>query len=771
MKEIKDGNLSLTSRPAMWKQVIFYVFTLVVCALAIILGIRLGSSVESVGAVHPESTSGEYGWIAAFDSFSDSVAEHTISPIGLLLLQIIVILSVARFVGWIFNRIGQPTVIGEILSGIILGPSLLGAVWPEAFQFLFPEHSLGSIGLLSEIGLILFMFAIGMELSLKEVKQKFRSSLIISHAGICLPFALGVWLSFYTYEQYAMSQTSFLPYALFVGVAMSITAFPVLARIIQERRLGRTHLGSLALNTAATGDITAWLILAAVMAISSSGSMLSSVYNFVFLLLYLLVMFFVIQPFFSFVSKIYDNTEVVGKSMVGIIFILLIVSSYVTDLLSMHAIFGAFIMGLVMPDNLKFRHLITEKVEDVSLSFFLPLFFASSGLATQVGLINTASLWILFLIFTLVAIFGKVVGTYVAARAVGETRKDSLYLGAFMNTRGLMELVVLALGFDLGILPPVIFTILVLMTLVTTFMTTPLISLINAGYRRLEKRKKRLSNVNRVYQSAKVLISFGRPASGALLLRLADQLTRRGKDIIPDVTALHITPHAETNPIMAARFKESSFTPMLEESQRLGTKLKTQYELSDHPEQMIVEVAEEGNYGLLLVGGGVKHSGLKSHREVEARRSRLKRRIGGIGVSAGESLLAAAPMLRDKMSYFFSHVSCSVGVLIDRGFSQPKNILLQIGEESDIKLLPYARTMAENNGAKLSILPTSPQIDLQGKLHGTESLLSAELLPTTSILQDYDFIILSRNRWNFLSTNDVDAMAEMPSTLVLSLHC
>ncbi|MDY6121470.1 MAG: cation:proton antiporter [Porphyromonas sp.] len=747
------------------RQILFYVLMLLLCGVASWFGIRQGSAVEG-GAV---PTSSPQDWQSAFDVFVRSVSEHTVSPIGLLLLQIIVILSVARFVGWLFNKIGQPTVIGEILSGIILGPSLLGVVWPEGFAWLFPEKSLSSIALLSEIGLILFMFAIGMELSLKEVKQKFRQSLIISHAGIFFPFAMGVWVSYYTYEQYAKGHTDFLPYALFVGVAMSITAFPVLARIIQERRLGRTHLGSLALNTAAMGDITAWLILAAVMAISSSGSMLSSVYNFLFLVAYLLVMFLIIRPFFVFVSKVYDNTEVVGKSMVGVIFILLMLSSYVTDLLSMHAIFGAFIMGLVMPDNLKFRQIITEKVEDVSLSFFLPLFFASSGLATQIGLINNATLWVLFALFTSVAIVGKVAGTYIAARAVGETKKDSLYLGAFMNTRGLMELVVLALGFDLGILPPVIFTILVLMTLVTTFMTTPLISLIKLFYRRVEKRKHLADHLQQAFSSAKVLISFGRPESGARLLRLADQLTRRG-DIKTSVTALHITPSTEINPIMAARYKESSFKPMIKANEGIGIDLRTQYELSDHPEQMIINIAEEGKYALLLVGGGVKHSKLQSHVEVQAHRSSLRRKIGGLGLSAGESLLAAAPMLRDKMSYFVSHACCSVGVLIDRDFDKPRKILLLIGSEADARLLPYARTMADNNEGLLAILPSSKQIDLSGKLHGMEVLLPAEQLPSAETLAAYDFMIVSYKQWSLLSTNDVDAMTEVPSTLILSLN-
>uniref|UniRef100_UPI0035A0D334 cation:proton antiporter domain-containing protein n=1 Tax=Porphyromonas loveana TaxID=1884669 RepID=UPI0035A0D334 len=367
---------------------IFYISLLVLFLFGLwFVGMKGGEMQSTIvgHAVEPEAQGGLSG---AFSAFGESVGHHFTGTIGILLLQIIVILTVARIVAWLFGKIGQPTVIGEIVAGILLGPSLLGALWPEAYHTIFPRESLGNLELLSQFGLILFMFVIGMELNLNDIKAQLRQSLVISHAGIFIPFLLGLSIAYVTYKEYASITTSFLPYALFIGISMSITAFPVLARIIQERQMGKTHLGMLSLSTAAAGDISAWLMLAGVMAITQSGSFLSAIFNFLFLILYLLVIFGLIRPFFKMIGKLYDNQEVVGKTMVGFIFVLLLASAYATELLSMHALFGAFMLGLVMPENFKFRKILTEKVEDVSLALFLPLFFVSSGLQTKLGLLD-----------------------------------------------------------------------------------------------------------------------------------------------------------------------------------------------------------------------------------------------------------------------------------------------------------------------------------------------------------------------------------------------
>ena len=425
-----------------------------------------------------------------FTVFWELMTHHIQSPIGILLLQIITILLTCRLFGWLFQKIGQPTVIGEIVAGIVLGPSILGHLSPEVSGFLFPIESLANITILSQFGLILFMFAIGMELDITEVRKKLKETILISHTSTIVPFFCGMLTAYYVYDTYADKSTPFLSFALFVGIAMSITAFPVLARIIQEKGLTRTHLGTISLASAANGDITAWCLLAVVIAIAQAGSMLSAIYNILFSVIYIAFMFFAVRPFLKMVGHIYHNKEVIDKGLVAFMFLLLIISAYLTEMLGLHALFGAFIAGVVMPSNVKFRKIMTEKVEDVSLALFLPLFFVSTGLRTEIGLLNSPELWWMCGVFILVAIIGKFGGAMFSARFVGESWKDSLYIGALMNTRGLMELVVLTIGYEMKRLPPSIFVMLVLMTLVTTFMTIPLVSFIKFCFQTREKIKE-----------------------------------------------------------------------------------------------------------------------------------------------------------------------------------------------------------------------------------------------------------------------------------------
>ena len=327
---------------------VFYIVILLASVAALWGTLQLGEALTPT-ALRPTEDVATLS--SAFGDFSTSVTHHVHSTIGVLLLQILIILLAARLMGWVFRKMRQPAVIGEIVAGILLGPSLFGRVSPELFGALFPAESLPNIQLLSNFGLILFMFAIGMELRLGDIRRQLKSSLIISHAGIFIPFALSLPLSYAIYTEYASSLTDFTPFALFIGIAMSITAFPVLARIIQENHLQRTHLGKLSLSTAAAGDITAWLMLAAIIAISPEWKCLDTGYNLLFLIAYLLVMFGIIRPLFRVAGKVYNNTEVISHGMVGVIFILLLLSSYITELLSMHALFGAFMLGLVMPEG------------------------------------------------------------------------------------------------------------------------------------------------------------------------------------------------------------------------------------------------------------------------------------------------------------------------------------------------------------------------------------------------------------------------------------
>ena len=712
-----------------------------------------------------------------FFVFKDLLMHHVESSIGILLLQIIVILITCRLFGWLFAKMQQPTGIGEIVAGIVLGPSVLGHLLPSVSAFLFPLDSLQNINMLSQFGLILFMFAIGMELNITEVRQKLKETILISHTSTIFPFFLGMVTAYFLYNKYAYESTPFLSFALFVSIALSITAFPVLARIIQEKGLTKTHLGTISLASAANGDITAWCLLAVVVAIAQAGSMLSAIYNIGFSFIYLLLMFTVIRPFLRMIGHIYHNKEVVDKGLVAFMFLLLIVSSYLTEILGLHALFGAFVAGVVMPDNIKFRKIMTEKVEDVSLALFLPLFFVSTGLRTEIGLLNSPELWYMCGIFILVAIIGKFGGSLVAARFVGETWKDSLYIGALMNTRGLMELVVLTIGYDMKILTPPIFVMLVLMTLVTTFMTTPLISFIQFCYQVFGKYKSHKVEWQQPQPGVfKVLLSFGRASNGQVMLDVAHQMFAHTKDKL-EITALHLTVGSDVNPLHTDNFEEVSFGPILYGAQKLNIPLKTRYEVSNNAGQDICEIANKEGYDFLLVGAGISLSDLPNDIAANQYRTSFYDKFLR-HFKAPESWFYPGELLKDKTKMFIEQSLCPVGVFVNRKFVKASNTLIVIHFAEDLFLLNYADHLKQTTGSDLTILNLmsneAKDIDLvtQRLFEYTELQHKAIVYNgnklTQSVLSAYNFMLISYNTWNLLSEVSNEELQKMPSTLILS---
>jgi Kef-type K+ transport system membrane component KefB len=400
-------------------------------------------------------------------------------PLAILLAQIVTIVVVSRLFGWIFKKIGQPAVIGEIAAGIFLGPSLIGMYFPAFSGFLFPVRSLGNLQILSQIGLILFMFIVGMELDFKSLKNKARDAVVISNTSIIIPFALGMSMAYFLYQSFAPPGVKFSSFGMFIGIAMSITAFPVLARIIHERGIYKTRLGAMIITCAAVDDISAWSLLAAVIAMVKAGSFVTSLYIIVLAVVYVLLMLKVVRPFLKRVGDLHASREKLDKQTVAIFILTMILSACVTEIIGIHALFGAFMAGVIMPDNSKFRNIFIEKIEDIALILLLPLFFVYTGLRTEIGLLNEPYLWKVTGLIIMVAIAGKFLGSALAAKLVGQNWKDSLTIGALMNTRGLVELVVLNIGYDLGVITSEIFTMLVIMALVTTILTGPALDLIN----------------------------------------------------------------------------------------------------------------------------------------------------------------------------------------------------------------------------------------------------------------------------------------------------
>ena len=433
--------------------------------LGLVAILRLGHSLASSGAAALPSTAPP---VAGLD-------------VPLLIAQVVVIIVVARLAGSLLARLGQPRVVGEMAAGLLLGPSVLGALAPAFAGRLFPVASIGFLNALSQVGLVFFMFLVGLELDVSHVRRRGTLAVLASHASIVVPFLLGAVLSLALYPTLAPPGVRFDGFALFVGAAMSVTAFPVLARILTERGLAGSRLGALALACAAVDDVSAWCLLAGVVMLVRGTAARP---------LWLLVGGSVVYVAFMLtIGRVLVARAVArmrldadnARPLIALVVVLVLASAFVTEQLGVHALFGAFLVGAIMPRDPALSALLRGRFEDVMVVLFLPLFFAVTGLRTAVGSIGGGAMWLLCALVTVTAILGKLGGTAVAARVGGLPWRDAFALGTLMNTRGLMELVILTVGLDIGVISPVLFAMMVLMALVTTVMTTPLLARLYPG--------------------------------------------------------------------------------------------------------------------------------------------------------------------------------------------------------------------------------------------------------------------------------------------------
>jgi Kef-type K+ transport system membrane component KefB len=450
-------------------------------ALLIIFGVGIWL-VLAAGARLNKTPSGSTASAAAEAQRTTAQAKSTErSPVSVLLLQIILIIVVAKLVGAIFRRIGQPPVMGEMVAGIALGPSLLGWLSPQTAEFLFPASSMTTLGVFSQVGVVLFMFVVGVELDLQHLKERASSAIMVSHASIVVPFLLGAALALTLYPTLAPENTGFTPFALFLGIAMSITAFPVLARILKDRGLTQSPLGNTALACASIDDVTAWCILALVISIVKSTGVTQALTTFGLTVLFILVMLFLIKPRVEvMIETRIRSASKSGLTLSGILGFAL-GCAWFTETIGIHALFGGFLAGVVMPSTNVVQTFLRDRIEGFSTAVLLPLFFVFTGLRTQITLLNDLNSWLICLAIIGVAIVGKLIGSMLMARWTNMSWRDSFAIGVLMNTRGLVELVVLNIGYDLGILSGRIFAMMVMMALATTFMTAPLLSLVHVG--------------------------------------------------------------------------------------------------------------------------------------------------------------------------------------------------------------------------------------------------------------------------------------------------
>jgi Kef-type K+ transport system membrane component KefB len=402
----------------------------------------------------------------------------------LFFLQLAVILGACRLVGFFAKKVGQPQVVGEMIAGVLLGPTLFGLLLPNVQHYIFPKGaSMGILYASSQVGLVLYMFLIGVEFDTKLISQRMRSAISVSLAGILTPLILGALLALLLVNQHSLfgSRVSIGEEMFFLGAAIAVTAFPMLARIIFERGLVGTSLGTLALAAGSIDDAISWCILAIVLAIFKQNTFIAilAVVGGVFYAIFVLT---VGKSLLRILGRMTDRLGGITAPMLAIVLLLVMFCGWLTDTIGIYAIFGGFILGIAMPRGLFAKHL-KNSLEPLVTNFMLPLFFVYSGLNTSLGLVNTWILWGIALLLLAAAIFGKGIACWLAALLNKEPNREALAIGSLMNARGLMELILLNIGLQQGIITPTLFTMLVLMAIVTTLMASPLFELVYGRYR------------------------------------------------------------------------------------------------------------------------------------------------------------------------------------------------------------------------------------------------------------------------------------------------
>ncbi len=437
----------------------FYLGVLVFGTLGVLLALKLGAP------LHASGTNLGFGQGEGHDG---------VTLMARFLVALAVIMASAQALGAVCRRLGHPPVMGEVLGGILLGPSFLGWIWPPAYALLLPDAIVPALGVVAKLGVILYMFFVGVELDPAVVRRQGPATAMISHASMILPFTLGTLVALVLYPSYGSPDVPFHVFALFVGASMSVTAFPVLARILTDQNMSRTPLGVLAISCAAVDDVTAWCMLATVVSIATASPWMG-LRTVGLSLAFVIVVFTLVRPWLRKLAEECETRPERESSALALLLLSVVVAACATEAIGIHALFGAFAVGTVVPCHSRLAVRVHQSLWDLVTWMLLPCFFAITGMKTHFGMVQTSLDWMVVVLVIVVASAGKFFGTFWAARISGLGRRDASILGVLMNTRGLMELIVLTLGLELKILTPQLYAILVLMALATTFATTPLV--------------------------------------------------------------------------------------------------------------------------------------------------------------------------------------------------------------------------------------------------------------------------------------------------------